>query len=125
MLVNNLKFQPAINKLKFISLWVILLISLTACQPPQISIGQIASSKIGKTVYLTGKVVHLAPLVGNAAYQIEDATGKIWVITPQSPPQLGQVITLKGKITYHNLSVAEQDLGEFYIVELEQPTTNN
>jgi hypothetical protein len=120
MLVDNLRFESVSSKLKYISLWGILLSSLTACQPPLISIEQISDSKVGKTVYLTGKVVHLAPLIDNAAYQIEDTTGKIWVITSQSPPQIGQAISIKGKIAYQSLAFAEQDFGDFYIVELEQ-----
>jgi hypothetical protein len=123
MQVNNLKFEPVISKLKYISLWGILLSSLTACQPPLITIEQISSSKIGKTVYLTGKVAHLAPFVDNTAYQIKDSTGKIWVKTAQSPPELDQPVTIKGKIAYQSLPVAEQDWGEFYIVELEQSDT--
>jgi hypothetical protein len=123
MLVNNLKLEPVISKLKYISLWGILLSSLTACQPPLISIDQISSSKIGKTVYLTGKVEHLAPFIDNAAYQLEDTTGKIWVITSQSPPKLSQAVTIKGKIAYESLTFAEEELGDFYIVELEQSDT--
>ncbi|MGL5940615.1 MAG: hypothetical protein ACRC2S_09545 [Waterburya sp.] len=123
MLVDNLRFERVTSKLKYISLWGLLLSSLTACQPPLISIEQISDSKVGKTVYLTGKVIHLAPLIDNAAYQLEDTTGKIWVITSQSSPQIGQALTIKGKIAYQSLPFAGQDFGDFYIVELEQSDT--
>lgn len=120
MLINNLKFQPVTSKLKYISLWAILMGSLISCQTALISIKQISQSKVGKTVYLTGKVVHLAPFVDNTAYQIEDNTGKVWVVTSQSPPKLEQTLSIKGKIAYQSLPFAERELGDFYIIELEQ-----
>ncbi|MCC0177458.1 hypothetical protein I4641_10765 [Waterburya agarophytonicola K14] len=125
MLVSHFRFEPVLNKLKYISLWGILLSSLVGCKPPHISIEQISPKKIGKIVYLTGKVVHLAPFVDNTAYQIEDITGKIWIITTQQAPKLGQKISIKGKIEYQSLPFADRELGDFYLVELEQlpPTT--
>ncbi len=125
MLISNLRFRPVVNKLQQISLWIILLGILVGCRSPLISIAGISASKIGKTVYLTGKVVHLAPLVDRAAYQVEDATGKIWVVTTQEPPELGQLINIKGKIEYQSLLFAEQELGEFYVIELEQLSLPN
>ncbi|MEM7759813.1 MAG: hypothetical protein AAF298_17040 [Cyanobacteria bacterium P01_A01_bin.40] len=81
---------------------------------------EINDRKLEKTVYLAGKVVQIAPFVEHAAYQIEDATGKIWVVTTQVPPQVGESINLKGQIKYQSLPFAEQELGELYLVELEQ-----
>ena len=120
MLVSRLKFKPVLNTLKYISLWGILLSSLIGCKPPQISIEQISDKKVGKTVYLTGKVVHLAPFVDNAAYQIEDPTGRAWVVTTITPPKLGQKISIKGKIEYRSLPFAKRELGDFYLIELEK-----
>ncbi|MGF1590503.1 MAG: hypothetical protein ACFCU7_14930 [Pleurocapsa sp.] len=120
MLISNLRLRLVTDKLKQISAWVILLGSLVGCRSSLIAIEGISPQKIGKTVYLKGKVVHLAPFVDNAAYQIEDATGKIWVITTQKPPEFGQLINIKGKIEYQSLLFADQELGEFYVIELEQ-----
>ncbi|MBW4536205.1 MAG: hypothetical protein KME09_19900 [Pleurocapsa minor HA4230-MV1] len=95
-----------------------MLASLVGCRTPVITIKE-SPEKVGKTVYLTGKVVRLAPFLGNAAYQIEDATGKIWVVTTQIP-QSNQQINIKGKVEYQSLPIAEQELGDFYLVELER-----
>lgn len=116
----DLKFEASKNKFKQVSLWGIILGCLVSCQAPLISIEEVSTKKTGKTVYLTGTVVHLAPFVDNAAYQIEDGTGKIWVVTPQTPPKIGQQINIKGKVEYQSLPLAEQELGDFYLVELEQ-----
>lgn len=119
MLISNSKPVAIASRLKQISLGIVLL-SLASCRTPLISIEDISSNKIGKIVYLTGTVVHLAPLLDNAAYQIEDPTGEIWVVTTQNPPKLGQQIEVKGKIEYQSLPFAERELGDFYLVELEQ-----
>ena len=120
MLVSHLKFEPVLDTLKYISLWGILLSSLIGCKPSLISVEQISQKRVSKTAYLTGKVVHLAPLVDNTAYQIEDPTGRAWVVTTKESPILGQKISIKGKIEYQSLNFGEQELGDFYVVELEQ-----
>ena len=61
-----------------------------------------------------------ADFLDRAAYQIEDATGKIWVVTTQKPPEFGQLLSIKGKLEYQSLMFAEQELGDFYVIELEQ-----
>lgn len=118
MLISHSKFRSVFVRLKQISLGVTLLASLVGCQTPVITIKE-SPKKVDKTVYLTGKVIRLAPFLGNAAYQIEDATGKIWVVTTQIP-QSNQQINIKGKVKYQSLPIAEQELGDFYLVELER-----
>ena len=120
MLISSLRFRPTVAKLKGIISWFTLLLSLISCRSPLISVKEISQQKIDKTVSLTGKVVHIAPFIEGTAYQIEDATGKIWVVTTQNPPQFGELISIKGQIKYQSLPFAEQELGEFYLVELEQ-----
>jgi hypothetical protein len=107
------------SKLRQISFWAILLLGLVGCRSPLIMIEEV-TQKVGKTVYLTGKVVHLAPFIGNGAYQMEDGTGKIWVVTSHALPQANQQIKIKGKIEYQSLPFAQQELGDFYLVELEK-----
>ena len=101
-------------------MWLLLSFSLLGCRASLISIEDISSKEIDKTVYLAGNVVHVAPLVDRAAYQINDTTGTIWVITAQEPPKFGQQVNIKGKIQHQNLSFAGRQLGDFYVVELEQ-----
>lgn len=116
----NFKLKLPVNKFKYLSLGGLLLGSLIGCQASLISIKEISANKIGKTVLLTGKVVHVAPLIDNTAYQIKDNTGTIWVATSQTPPKIGQLINIKGKIKYQSLPFGKSELGDFYIVELEQ-----
>lgn len=120
MFASKLNSKSALDKLKYMSLWWIILSSLISCQAPFTPVQEISIKKKGKTVNLTGKVIHIAPFVSNAAYQLEDRTGKVWVVTEYNLPELGQKINIKGKIEYQSLPFAEQELGDFYVVELEQ-----
>ena len=119
MLIYNFKFKP-VTPIKHISLWILLLCGLVSCRASQLSIKDIPSRKVGKNVYITGEVVHLAPLVNRTAYQIEDNTGKAWVVTATQAPISGQQVNIKGKIQYQSLPFVEQELGSFYVVELER-----
>jgi hypothetical protein len=69
------------------------------------------------TVYIQGKVEKHAPLVKQQAYQIADATGKIWVVTNQSNLKVGQEVVLKGKVKYKSIPLAGQEYGEVYLEE--------
>ncbi len=79
--------------------------------------------QVDAEVYLQGKVENRAPFVGNAAYQLQDTTGSIWILTKQALPQLGDEILLKGKVRYQSIKLqdlAGKDLGEVYVEETEQ-----
>ena len=88
------------------------------------SIGDIQKKRqVDGEVYLRGKVENRAPFVGNAAYQLQDGTGTIWVLTNQALPQLGDEVLLKGEVRYKSITLKElagKDLGEVYIEEMEQ-----
>ncbi len=71
-------------------------------------------------VTLRGKVQAIAPLVGTSAYQLEDASGKIWVLSNNSNlPKVGDIVLIKGQTRYESILVAGQDRGELYIQEQE------
>ena len=52
------------------------------------------------TVYIQGKVEKIAPLIKKKAYEINDSTGKIWVITNQGNFSIGEQVVLKGNVQY-------------------------
>ncbi|WP_275571008.1 DNA-binding protein [Kamptonema sp. UHCC 0994] len=77
-------------------------------------------------VYLKGKVESRAPFLGTGAYQLQDNTGNIWVVTKQTVPQTGEEIFIKGLVRYKGITFKElpaKDLGEVYIEEIEQLKT--
>jgi len=114
-------------KIKVFQLGAILTIGgLTACQlfnrhVPVTKIGDIQKNWQGYSeVYLQGKTGDRAPFVGSGAYELQDATGKIWVITSQPLPQPGERVLLKGQVQYKNISAGGKEVGEVYIQEREQ-----
>ena len=71
-------------------------------------------------VYVQGKVSQQAPFLGSGAYQLQDKTGTIWVVTERELPQIGEQVFLKGNLQYQSIPINGQELGEFYLLELEQ-----
>jgi len=132
-MTNEIK-QIYIKKFSLGSLLLILTSGLLSCgnlPNSQFNLGfntvKIADVKqkrqVDTEVYLQGKVENRAPFVGNAAYQLQDTTGSIWILTKQALPQLGDEILVKGKVRYQSIKLkdlAGQDLGEVYVEETEQ-----
>jgi hypothetical protein len=71
-------------------------------------------------VYLKGKVSDRAPFLGSGAYQLQDETGTVWVITNKALPSPGEEIAIQGEVQYQSMAIGSQKLQELYIVELEQ-----
>ncbi|MBE9252048.1 hypothetical protein IQ226_23720 [Dolichospermum sp. LEGE 00240] len=69
------------------------------------------------TIYIQGKVEKYAPLIKKKAYQINDSTGKIWVITNQGNFQVGEQVVLKGNVQYQSVPLAGKEYGEVYLEE--------
>ncbi|MBH8574863.1 hypothetical protein I8752_17915 [Nostocaceae cyanobacterium CENA369] len=69
------------------------------------------------TVYIQGKVEKQVPLVKKWAYQINDSTDKIWVVTNQSNLKQGTQVVIKGKVLYQSIPLANQEFGEVYLEE--------
>lgn len=51
-----------------------------------------------KEVKLSGAVVDSYSFVGNGAYQIEDKTGKLWVVSNRGVPRKGAKVSVKGTV---------------------------
>lgn len=78
-------------------------------------IRDLQKQKTNFTVHLQGKTVAQAPLAGLGAYELEDATGKIWVVTKSVPPALGTEVKVTGKVRYQRILLNGQDQGSVYI----------
>lgn len=70
--------------------------------------------------YIKGTVVDHAPFMDNGSYKLQDDTGTVWVLTNSTLPKPGVLITIKGQVEYQPISISGQDLGELYVVEVEQ-----
>lgn len=105
----------------------LLLLAIAGCGRPAISelgvsppVSAIAIRSIqaaGKDTIVTlkGTVGNRAPLLGGTAYELQDATGKIWVLTKGKAPGKGQETVVKGTLRYKSIPIAGKDQGSMYV----------
>lgn len=85
-------------------------------------INQLSQQNKGTEIYIKGQVGDQAPFLDSAAYQLQDSTGTVWVRTQQNLPSKGKEVVIKAQVDYQSIPLGSQELGEFYVVELEQVT---
>ena len=54
------------------------------------------------------------------SFKLQNDTGNVWVVTSQTPPTLNAMASIRGKIQDQSLPFAEIELGDFYVIELQQ-----
>jgi hypothetical protein len=75
-------------------------IFLTAC-PKQDTISRINGDPgryRNKEVGIAGNVTDSYGVLGNGAYEIDDGTGRIWVVTTRGVPSRGSRVGAKGRV---------------------------
>lgn len=88
------------KRLGLSSLILIGVVFLTAC-PKQETISRINADPgryRNKEVGIVGNVTDSYGVLGNGAYEIDDGTGRIWVVTTRGVPSKGSRVGAKGKI---------------------------
>ncbi|MBD1924263.1 hypothetical protein H6F77_24795 [Microcoleus sp. FACHB-831] len=78
------------------------------------------SRDTNSTVYIKGKVATVAPFMGSGAYELQDGSGSIWVITNKTLPDKGDELLIKSQVQYKSIPIGGKDLGEVYVQEQEQ-----
>ncbi|MDR9893786.1 hypothetical protein G7B40_004255 [Aetokthonos hydrillicola Thurmond2011] len=73
--------------------------------------------KDNPTLYIQGKVERQVPLLQQQAYQINDSTGKIWVLTHQTNLKPGDQVVFKGQLRYQSILLAGKEYGDAYLEE--------
>ncbi len=103
-----------------------LIISCSPLNPLGLASGEYtAIAELGKisnqsNITLKGIVVNVAPFLEGGAYQLQDATGAVWVRTDKPLPPKGSSLIVKGELQYEAIFVGKQQLGESYLLELSQ-----
>ena len=72
---------------------------LTGCE--QKTINQIMADPqryANKEVTIVGKVVKSFSVMGNGVYQVDDGTGKLWIVSHTGVPREGARVAVKGTI---------------------------
>src|SRR3970040_110362 len=84
---------------------------LTACEPVKIADIKADPSKYrDKTVQVEGTVTTAFGVLSTGAYEIEDDTGRIYVISNQGVPSSGARVRVEGSV-FSGAVVAGQSLG--------------
>ena len=89
-----------VKRLGSISLILTAVVLLTAC-PSQTTISKINADPAryrNKEVAIAGTVRDSYGVLGNGAYEIDDGTGRIWVVTRRGVPSKGARVGAKGRI---------------------------
>lgn len=78
------------------------------------------ASQPDKVVNLKGKIVKKVPLMEGIAYELQDSTGSIWVVTNETKLKQGDEVTIRGKLRYQSIPVNGKDQGTVYIEQQKQ-----
>ncbi len=74
-------------------------LSMVACE--QKTINQIMAEPeryADKEVGIAGKVARSFSVLGKGAYEVDDGTGKLWVVSDRGVPRTGSQVYVKGRI---------------------------
>lgn len=94
-------------------LLVAILTATTGCGSTKISdIKANPGQYEGKEISVSGTVTETfwIGLLGTGAYQVDDGTGTIWVVTKQTSPDKGARASVKGKVST-GVKVGDRSLG--------------
>jgi hypothetical protein len=100
------------NRLGFASLLLTGVLLLTAC-PSQTTISRINADPgryRDKEVGIVGTVTDSYGVLGNGAYEIDDGTGRLWVVTTRGVPSRGSRVGAKGRV-YTGFSFGGRSFG--------------
>lgn len=92
-------------------------ISQTQANRSGTAIYRIQPDLINQSIQVQGTVQQLVPLLNKWLYEISDDTGTIWVITPETPPVLGQSVVVEGNVQYEQILIGGIDQGDYYLLE--------
>lgn len=88
------------KRLGLTSLILLAAVFFTAC-PSQTSISRINADPgefRNKDAGIVGKVTDSYGVLGQGAYEVDDGTGRIWVVTKRGVPSRGARVGVKGKV---------------------------
>lgn len=91
--------RPILTRTGLLLMLAAMSLLLAACE--QKTINQILAEPnryANRDVGVLGTVVQSYSVLGRGAYQIEDGTGKLWVISDKGVPRKGARVGVKGKI---------------------------
>jgi hypothetical protein len=87
------------NKFAILTILILLALAMAGCE--QKTINQVKAEPdryANREVAVVGTVTRSISVLGKGAYEIEDETGKLWVVAKSGVPREGARVMAKGKI---------------------------
>lgn len=104
-------------------------VGLAGCEPSMeiTPIAQLSAQtdRLEQSVLVEGIVRDRAPFLNNAAYQLQDESGEIWVLTNNPLPESGQAVTIEAEIKVKSIVLNHQEFEEVYLQEEKLTSPNN
>lgn len=89
---------------------------ITMLQPGERVKARDVGSKRDQVVQVEGKIKAQAPLAGGQrAYEVQDDSGSVWIVTNRSIPPVGSSVTVSGTVRLQKIDLAGQDQSTVYI----------
>jgi hypothetical protein len=74
------------------------------------------SQKRDRIVQVQGKIKAQAPLMaGKRAYEVQDETGSVWVVSDRAVPATGSQVSVQGKVKFQKIEIGGKDQSSVYI----------
>ncbi|MEL7359858.1 MAG: hypothetical protein AAFN40_25405 [Cyanobacteria bacterium J06560_6] len=80
-----------------------------------VPIDSLMSERVDESVAIKGTVAQRVAILEGWLYQVQDDTGKLWVLADHTAPEVGQLATVEGTLRYEAIVVGEIDAGEVYL----------
>lgn len=90
---------------------------ITQLTGPTTPLDNLSQTSVNTTVDIVGKVKKHAPLLDSWLYQITDDTTEIWIMSTETPPEIGVSVRIRGVIQYEQILIDGTDIGEHYLQE--------
>ena len=82
-----------------------------------VTIDSLDADNTDDTVAIAGTIAARVALLEGWLYQVQDETGRVWVLSNSTKPEVGQSATVEGVVRYEAIVVDEIDAGEIYLEE--------
>ncbi|MEB3268379.1 MAG: hypothetical protein VKJ09_07560 [Leptolyngbya sp.] len=89
---------------------------LAQLHEPPVAVETLPEATVGQGFTVEGLVTQVAPLGTGAVYELQDATGGIWILAAEAP-SVGATVRVQGQLSYETILVGGQDRGEHYLQE--------
>jgi RecJ-like exonuclease len=95
---------------------ILLLLFLTGCAAT-IATSDLQNQPLDQSVQVKGKVITVAPMINQSAYEVQDDRGTVWILTKKQPPKLDSEVSATGKLKFESIQVEGEEIADRYLEE--------